>query len=234
MRTVQRKPIPRILADHEKAWTKQLLAEVARCKKLRKKVDDEFFDKYRDDEVRDTLRTMYGSFCCYCEGRMNIVSYAHIEHRMPKRQFPEKTYCWDNLHLACHRCNIKKGIKWNPSAPILDACVDKVDEHLTYKVSETGIRRWPENDSKRGETTIEHARLNRHEDDDLPAERTKIFLVTLDTIQAANELHRELPDSPTAREMVRELRAKCRDQFGSVIAWAMRHWLDQELAEVRD
>ena len=42
----------------------------------------------------------------------------------------------------------------------------------------------------------------------------------------------EIPDSPTARAMVRELRAKCRDQFGSVIAWAMAEILVPELAKI--
>ena len=233
MRTVKRRPIPQILADHAKTWTTQLLAEIARCEKSDEKVDDKFFDKYRDDDVRDSLRTMYANLCCYCEARINIVSYDHIEHRMPKRRFPDQAYCWANLHLACQRCNIGKGVLWERRAPILDPSVDQIDEHLSYMESETGLRRWPENDSKRGGTTIEHANLNRDKDDDLPAERSKVFMVTLGTIRAANELHRELPDSPTPREMVRELRAKCRDQFGSVIAWAMHQWLDRDLADVR-
>ena len=227
MRNVARAPEPQVLVRYRKVWTGQLCAEIERQGQTGEKVADKFFDKYKHDDIRDALSNMYRKYCCYCEAKITIVSYAHIEHRKPKRKFYKDAFLWNNLHLACEKCNKAKGRKWKVGAPILDASVDPIDQHLTYRESSTGLRRWPANESARGETTIDDADLNREGPDGLPGDRAAVFLETLKTIREINEKR----TSATVRSSVAELRDKFDGQFGSVIAWALKCWLRKDLAE---
>ena len=220
MRNVARAPEPQVLVRTRKVWAEQLCEEIERCRQTGEKVADKFFDKYQHDDIRDALSSMYRKYCCYCEAKITTVSYAHIEHRKPKRKFCEEAFLWDNLHFACEKCNEAKGQKWKAGAPILDACVDPIDHHLTYRESNTGLRRWPANESARGQMTIDHARLNRESQDGLPGDRTAVYMETLRSIHYINRLEIERPGSPTVRACVAELRDNFDGQFGSVIAWA--------------
>lgn len=223
MRTVKRRPKPGSLRRNAGRWKRELLAEISRRQRTREPVPSRFFDRYRQKDVRDSLRQMYDDRCCYCEETINIVAFEHIEHRKPKARFPADTFEWDNLHLACPKCNGAKVDKWNVRAPILDAVVDHpIETHLGYKESRLGLLRWPESD--RGETTIEHADLDRP---GLRQVRVEIYMETLKTIRDINESQRQQRGSAIVRAMIRELRAKCYERFGSVIAWAMNEWLDQ-------
>ena len=92
------------------------------------------FNRYGKDDVRYALATMYSDRCCYCEGRIGVVVYGQIEHRQPKKLFPEKTFVWENLHWACQPCNVQKGAKWDRCFPILDGVLDPISHHLTYRI----------------------------------------------------------------------------------------------------
>ena len=227
MRNVTRGQEPQVLVENAETWTAELLAEVERCDGTDERVEDKFFDKYRRDEVRDELKRMYGGYCCYCEDSIEPVSYPHIEHRRSKRTWPPGAFAWDNLHLSCTQCNTLKGEKWNAAAPILDSCVDPIEQHLTYKFSATGLRRWPANDSRRGDTTIRHAGLNRGAPDGLPGARFRVVAGILDLIL---EIKAAGPGSPNARAFIEELEAKVTGQYGSMIAWIMKSFLDDEPA----
>ncbi len=48
------------------------------------KVDDSFKNKYRQDDVKETLEEMYKGHCCYCESIVGTSSYGRIEHLKPK------------------------------------------------------------------------------------------------------------------------------------------------------
>ena len=196
------------------------MREVRDCKKSGKRVPDRFFDHYQQDDIRDALRRMYRGFCCYCEGRIKDVSFDHIEHRKPKRKFPADTFSWDNLHLTCPKCNIVKGTRWNRAAPILDAVLDDpISDHLTYELSATGLRRWPQ--SAQGETTVQHADLDRDGWDGLPGTRTKIFMLTL----RALKMIKVDPQTPSARAARRELEQKARlEEYGTVIEWTLQQY----------
>src|SRR2546421_12542276 len=125
MRNVERVPKPESLRRKAKAWTRELLVAVRREKETGEKVSGKLLDRYNKEDVREALKRMYGDLCCYCEARIGVVAYAQIEHRKPKRRFPQHTFDWDNLHQACPRCNTAKGDKWDNDAPILDAVTDR-------------------------------------------------------------------------------------------------------------
>ena len=158
MRKVNRLPKPKSLRDNARRWTQELLSEILR-KRSFSRVSNKFLERYKKKDIRRALEKMYSGLCCYCEENTGVVEFGHIEHRMPKSLFPQKTYDWDNLHLSCTYCNTRKGEQYNKKYPILDATKDCITDYLTYRAGEAGIWRFPL--KERGLTTINHADLNR-------------------------------------------------------------------------
>ena len=109
---------------------------------------------------------MYLSLCCYCESKTETTGFGQIEHRLPKKHFPEKTYDWKNLHWSCFRCNHTKGDFFDKADPVLDSAEDDISEHLAYN----GYKRVFS--TRRGENTISATDLNRR---DLTLERKKLL-----------------------------------------------------------
>ena len=207
MRNVTRPARPLSLRRNAARWHRELMAALGnndrdRITKCR--------NRYKKNDVRAALEEMYRGFCCYCEARIGVVAFSHIEHRRPKAPQPKYTFEWDNLHLACPVCNHSKGDKWNEGHPILDSAEDTISEHLNYKYG--GAKRWPK--SHRGRTTIEHADLNRQP---LVDTRAQLAAVALDAIHAINNN----PNSPDAELVRSELHEKTSGEHGSLFNWLL-------------
>jgi len=107
---------PRLAAD-KAAWTQELCEARrdwhAEITARRKRGDASAPPKkpraekrrYARDDVKDALRAMFGSRCAYCEGEVDATSHLHVEHFRPQSRYPALAYEWDNLLLACGRCN---------------------------------------------------------------------------------------------------------------------------------
>lgn len=212
MRNVMRNGRPQSLVDNADEW-KRLVQE---AKNNGVGVASSLIDKYRQDDVRDTLRAMYsddeGSYCCYCECQIDDVAYDHIEHRKPKSIFPECAFDWDNLHLACPKCNIVKSDKWDDENEILDAVVDKIKEHLGYELGPRGLYR--QTITKRGITTVEHADLDRKSLLKKRAAVCQMVVAKIDEIKA-------LGNDPKAYTKIKMLRDQCSGECGSLIEWCL-------------
>jgi uncharacterized protein (TIGR02646 family) len=156
---VERTAEPQSLRVNGSTWTRELKEQIELQGEF-SKVAPRYKNRYKQKDVRISLEEMYGEKCCYCEGHIGVCSYEHIEHRMPKKEFTEKAFSWDNLHWSCQICNTSKDDKWNESAPILDPAVDDPLEHLEFDLQACKIL--PKNNSARAKTTIDHANLNRH------------------------------------------------------------------------
>lgn len=142
-------------------WTNELLDEI-KARKSYAKVDEIFKNRYRQEDIKNTLEKMYNRHCCYCESLIGTSSYGRIKHLRPKSlpQFYQYTYDWDNLHWCCEICNTSyKRAKWDFQFPILDPSKDETDRflHLNLVTGEyEGI-----GGNGRARTTISHAGLNR-------------------------------------------------------------------------
>ena len=158
MRNVTRPEEPKSLQKNSAKWTRELL----RQRKSRQKLTY----RYGKKDVKARLKKMYSRLCCYCESNTETAGYGHIEHRLPKEHFPEKTYEWDNLHWSCWRCNQVKGEWYNEKNPILDSARDDISRHLTYEYCTRAHL------TQRGRNTIKATELNRRE---LMLERKKIL-----------------------------------------------------------
>ena len=225
MRNVSRGSLPDTLRKNSKKWTKELLEEIKKSKQTGKNVPDKYYNKYKQDDVKKELKSMYGDgdfcYCCYCESIIDDVSYEHIEHRMPKNttkdKYPENTFDWGNLHLSCEKCNINKGKRYDEKHPILDAIKDTIKEHLGYKVSPSGKGVYRETLTKRGLTTVKHADLDRST---LRMGRLRVFHAT---IEAINEIIRLGEDSRVYTK-TKMLRDKSNEEHGSLIEHLLDKW----------
>lgn len=148
---------------------------------------------YRAGDVKKKLENIYHHKCAYCEQR---VEQYHVEHYRPKNECKKNgaqqhdgyywiSLSWDNLLLACPRCNEYKGSqfdiegsrqklgdkeldvninKWsleydNNELPLLiNPERDKRDEYFIY--DDKGHIKHREGD-KRAEYTIETCKLDR-------------------------------------------------------------------------
>lgn len=132
MRFVKRTEKPLSLSLYAEQWTKDLLAQIE-DKGSYSKVDSEYKERYRQEDVKKALEMMYTGHCCYCESIIGISTYGRIEHLKPKSlaQFHKYSFEWDNLHWCCEICNTSyKKQKWNFEYPILDPSFDNIEDYL--------------------------------------------------------------------------------------------------------
>lgn len=120
---------------------------------------------YKRPEVVTALFKMQHKKCCYCEQKVPEEGHSRaVEHFRPKARYPHLKNAWDNLLLACSKCN---GKKWNhfpeddqgnpllidPSDPHLDP-----EDHLDFIVDDEddffGMT-FPKNNSIVGDKTIQ-------------------------------------------------------------------------------
>lgn len=106
MRKVKRPEIPRSLVVNAAQWTEDLMNEIDKMGSY-SKVDSEFKEKYRQNDVKDALEKMYTCHCCYCESIIGLSTYGRIEHLKPKSltEFHKYSFDWNNLHWCCEICN---------------------------------------------------------------------------------------------------------------------------------
>jgi 5-methylcytosine-specific restriction endonuclease McrA len=214
MRNVKREYEPQSLRNNVEEWR----AVVGEAKSKGESIPKGgLLENYHAEDVRAALRRMYsderGCYCCYCEARLDEVSYDHIEHRKPKSVFPECALDWENLHVACQKCNMHKLDQWDDEYPILDAVLDPIDNNLGYRKGVKGVYR--ETLSLRGITTVKHADLDRPE---LLRGRRDVWDAIEETIREI----RALGDDPRKYTRLKMLRDECSGKYGSLIRWLLQ------------
>ncbi|WP_083773663.1 HNH endonuclease signature motif containing protein [Paenarthrobacter aurescens] len=117
---------------------------------------------WRAPEVVDSLKRECAKKCIYCESIIDDVSYSAVEHIRPKSLFEDLVLAWDNLGLACPRCNTNKGDYWteDPGLRLLDPYRDVISEHLEFRGPLTVAKLG----SSRGENTLRRLKLHSRED----------------------------------------------------------------------
>lgn len=163
MIAVKRTDSPKILKRKSAEWTtKNLLS--ANTKEQHSKAEN----KYRHKEIKEALCVMFHGKCAYCESKITHVDYGHIEHYRPKSKFPELTFDWSNMLLACGVCNGSghKGDHFpeeDKNGPLVNPCDEDPSQHFSFHyepdcriASVYGI-------TPRGETTEKILGLNRNE-----------------------------------------------------------------------
>lgn len=159
---VEREETPAILACKKTVWTRKLMeAGTHKEKSLAE-------SKYRHPDIKNSLLRMFHGKCAYCESKMTHVDYGHIEHYRPKAAFPELTFEWSNLLLACGICNgaAHKGKRFPDIAengPVINPCEDEPSDHFTFVFDLHAKLATVIGKTGRGKTTENLLGLNRHE-----------------------------------------------------------------------
>lgn len=125
MRKLTKGPEPQVLLENGEQWKKELL-EAVECgdkEEIAKKTK-----RYGHRDIKDALVAENYGKCAYCEAYVRHVSHGDIEHISPKSKDREKTFDWNNLTLACERCNQKK----SDAEGIIDPHVDAPEDHLLF------------------------------------------------------------------------------------------------------
>ncbi len=162
---VNRPASPKYLARYAQKWTDELLAAIQQHTQSGEKPSDSLWNKYNKAYVRNTLKEMFHDKCAYCESKITHVTYPHIEHYRPKKKYPQYTFEWQNLLLACSICNgsAHKGDKFplkdgNVDKPLLlNPCDDDPGQHLEFEQARVVFL------SERGQKTRNLLGLNRDE-----------------------------------------------------------------------
>jgi 5-methylcytosine-specific restriction endonuclease McrA len=95
---------PQRLLDNAAQWTTELIAEIQNGGdkiSYRK-------SKYNHPDIKEAIKAETHKKCAYCESKPLHVTHGDIEHVVPKASNPQMTFNWNNLTLACDRCNTKK------------------------------------------------------------------------------------------------------------------------------
>jgi uncharacterized protein (TIGR02646 family) len=194
---VSRAAKPAILIQKEQDW-RNALHRVSTPK-----AKENAISKYRHKEIRAALETMFHGKCAYCESKIGHVSDAHIEHYRPKSRFPDRTFDWDNLLLACGQCNSAryKGEKFpdvHERGPFINPCEDAPEDHFTFQYDPKTKLANVYGKTDRGKTTEELLGLNREALREYRSRQiTRLAFIVL-----------KAHSDPTAREL---LDAACRD-----------------------
>jgi uncharacterized protein (TIGR02646 family) len=116
---------PSILSDNKNKW-----AEEYKNWLNDQDVPESVKRQYSKDEIKQRLTKETGEKCAYCESKMNHVSYANIEHIKPKSKYPDHFATWENLTIACKRCNVNKGDRYNENCPPINPYQDEPSAHF--------------------------------------------------------------------------------------------------------
>ena len=228
MRRVTRSASPAILATNAPAWTAELLLELTNANTPREKSKvlrhDKVRARYGHDEVRSQLDDMYSGYCAYCESLISAASDEHVEHHKPKTAFPQLAYEWDNLHLACIKCNRSKGDKWDATVLFVDPSMEDPELLIGFN----GPVAIGKDQGQRGFVSIDFVKLNRQP---LITARGKAILnyqyqfadawAELPAVRATNNAAVRIALINKLREWVIRLRAEFREQYGTCLKVAL-------------
>lgn len=180
MRKLHKLQEPTVLSINSEAWTADYLAQLAAGERPR--------GRWAHPEIRQRLRDETSTKCAYCEAYVEDVSYAEVEHIIPKAIKPELVYRWENLTSACRRCNLSKGDFFMSTGGLLNPYVDDIDNHLHF----LGSLIYSKLSSTRGEISITKLDLNRLDLVHQRARRLEAIKQILERWHAAEGEHREM------------------------------------------
>ncbi len=146
---------PSSLRNNKIKWLEEMRSYV----KTGSKIPDSIINKYNQPDVKSFLeKETYGK-CMYCESIIATIAFSNIEHYRPKATYPHLTFSWENLGLACPKCNNFKLNYFDEDCPFVNPYIDNPDDYFVF--SYTFMLNIPT--EKRAKYTIDLLHLNRPE-----------------------------------------------------------------------
>lgn len=150
---LNKKGEPQILADNSAAWTAAIEAKYASGEKP----SPTEMGRYRHPDIKKILIEETNGKCAYCESKLLHIHHGDVEHIYPKSLDRKQTFKWDNLTLACERCNQNKSDNDPLLKQIIDPYLVDPSHHLTL------LGPLPRGKTPQGVSTIELLKLHRSE-----------------------------------------------------------------------
>jgi uncharacterized protein (TIGR02646 family) len=154
-------PPPQVLLDHEAQWTVSLKTKLA----AQIIPTDAELSRYRHPQIKAALIAETHGKCAYCESKLTHIAYGDVEHVVPKSVDPSGRFKWENLTIACDRCNTNKG----DNEGFVDPNADEPKEHFIFQ----GPMVLPLPHSDKALATERGLKLNRPELVDRRSERIR-------------------------------------------------------------
>ncbi|USK48880.1 HNH endonuclease [Bacillus sp. CMF12] len=151
MISIEKTEKPAILKDKEETWKDELMEYIEKNEEIPKTV----IGRYNHKEIKEALLKETNNKCAYCESKILHIDYGDIEHIEPKSMFREKTFDWNNLTIACGKCNQSKGSYHSLTNPLLNPYVDQVENEIVFAGP------FPYSTSNKSEVTIKKLKLDR-------------------------------------------------------------------------
>lgn len=151
---INKLPKPSILEKNDIKWTEEYK------KALEGKIEltTNISNRYNQIEIKDTLiKETYGK-CAYCESKVRHISFADIEHILPKSRRPDLYVDWNNLTISCEVCNrINKKDYYSVAEPL----INPITENPSDSILALGAVIFKKPGNRKGEITISILDLNR-------------------------------------------------------------------------
>jgi len=178
---VQRATEPPVLQRNRGRWYGQLQQAQEQLKQLRldpsatksqvqaaQRAIEKIIKSYNKREIKQALTTMFHGKCAYCESKIDHIDFGDIEHFYPKAKYPNKCFDWENLLLACKRCNEEAKKDQFPhddqgNPLLIDPTMIDPNEHLHFDWDPTAKLATVFEKTHQGQATITVCDLNRSE-----------------------------------------------------------------------
>jgi uncharacterized protein (TIGR02646 family) len=162
---------PPVLIENETEWTKTL----AEKKQRGEEPTETEKTRYRHPNIKQALIAETHGKCAYCESKLLHIAYGDVEHIVPKSAKIELSVEWENLTLACDRCNTNK----KTHEGLIDPYTVDPKDHFHFVGPFVFAR--PNSDAgKLTETTLD---LNRGELFERRGDRIKALRELIDTME---------------------------------------------------
>jgi uncharacterized protein (TIGR02646 family) len=124
VRSLSKLPEPQVLSKNKAAWTASYLEALNSHKKPG--------SPWGHEDIRAALKLETQDRCAYCDAHVIHVAQPHVEHFRPRAKYPRLAVDWQNLTIACPRCNREKSDKFNEELPFIYPFDDKPQDHFIF------------------------------------------------------------------------------------------------------
>ena len=149
---------PQILEDNATLWTTEYMT----CIHANQTPSDTVAHRYNHPEIKTALGIETHGKCAYCESKIKHIEFGDIEHIIPKNKNcrPDLYVEWNNLTLACEKCNrTNKKDYYDPQMPLINPYIDDPENFFVF----LGPLISAKDNNTRGFVTEETLKLNRSE-----------------------------------------------------------------------
>lgn len=125
---LQKGDAPASLIENAAQWTADILDALERGERP----TETQRRRYNCPDIKEAIVSETHGKCAYCESKIRHIAPGDIEHIVPKSARPELWFEWENLTLACPRCNTLKSDHGGGDDRLIDPYAEDPRAHLRF------------------------------------------------------------------------------------------------------